>query len=50
VDVALIFDVLEHVERPDQMLAEVNRIVRPGGLLVAFIPIEGERFSWAHHA
>jgi SAM-dependent methyltransferase len=46
VDVALLVDVLEHVERPETVLNEIARILRPGGRMLAFIPIEGEPISW----
>lgn len=46
VGIALLFDVLEHVERPDQMIDEVARVLRPGASVVAFIPVEGEPASW----
>jgi SAM-dependent methyltransferase len=48
VDVALLFDVLEHVTDPADLLREVERVVRPGGSLLAFVPIEGEPVSWYH--
>lgn len=32
-DVALLLDVLEHVENPEQLIAEAARLVRPGGLI-----------------
>lgn len=32
-DVALLLDVLEHVETPERLLAEAARLVRPGGLV-----------------
>lgn len=44
-DAVLLFDVLEHVPDPARTLAEVARILRPSGKLVAFVPIEGERWS-----
>ena len=45
-DIALVVDVLEHVERPETVLSEIARVLRPGGRLLAFVPIEGERLSW----
>jgi ubiquinone/menaquinone biosynthesis C-methylase UbiE len=44
-DAVAIMDVLEHVPSPAKTLDEVLRILKPGGKLVGFIPIEGERFS-----
>lgn len=46
VDAALLVDVLEHVGRPEWVLDEVARVLSPGGSLLAFVPIEGERRSW----
>lgn len=46
VDVALLIDVLEHVDYPETTLSEIARILRPDGRLLAFIPIEGEPISW----
>ncbi len=46
VDVALMIDVLEHVDRPDTVLDEIARILRPNGRMLAFVPIEGEPISW----
>ena len=46
VDVALLVDVLEHVEHPETTLNEIARILRPNGTMLAFVPIEGERVSW----
>jgi SAM-dependent methyltransferase len=41
-DVISMFDVLEHLPRPRNTLAEVRRILRPGGVLVVETPnIEG---------
>jgi SAM-dependent methyltransferase len=45
-DGVIMFDVLEHVLDPAKMLDEVARILRTDGRLVAFIPVEGERFSF----
>jgi SAM-dependent methyltransferase len=41
-DFVWIFDVLEHVDSPDQMLAEVARVVRPGGGFHIVLPLEGQ--------
>jgi SAM-dependent methyltransferase len=46
VDVALVVDVLEHVEHPEITVSELARILRPGGRLLAFVPMEGEPVSW----
>lgn len=46
VDTALLVDVLEHVERPQTVLDELARVLRPDGTLLAFVPIEGEPISW----
>jgi SAM-dependent methyltransferase len=46
VDVVLLVDILEHVEDPARILAEVHRVLRGGGLALAVIPIEGQPFSW----
>jgi SAM-dependent methyltransferase len=45
-DVVVLIDVLEHVDRPDRILDEVARVLRPAGRLAAFVPVEGERLSW----
>jgi SAM-dependent methyltransferase len=44
-DAVLFADVLEHVPDPRHLLAEAARVLRPGGRLVACIPIEGEPIS-----
>jgi SAM-dependent methyltransferase len=41
-DAALFVDVLEHVEAPRAVLEDLFRALKPGGLLVGFIPLEGE--------
>ncbi|GEM_PF-5190875 len=45
VDVAIIHDVLEHVEQPEEMLRETRRILKPGGKLYLFVPCEGQRWT-----
>jgi SAM-dependent methyltransferase len=44
-DAALFVDVLEHLEDPRAALRDLRRALRPGGLLVGFIPLEGEAWS-----
>jgi SAM-dependent methyltransferase len=46
VDIALLVDVLEHVEHPETVLSEIARILRPNGRLLAFVIVEGEPISW----
>jgi SAM-dependent methyltransferase len=41
-DSVWIFDVLEHVDSPDQVLAEVARVLRPGGRFHIVLPLEGQ--------
>jgi SAM-dependent methyltransferase len=38
----VMLDVLEHLERPEQAIAEARRILRDGGLFHLFVPCEGE--------
>ena len=37
-DVVLLFDVLEHIENSDQLLSEINRVLKPGGKLLMQVP------------
>jgi SAM-dependent methyltransferase len=37
-DLLSLFDVLEHIPRPQVLLREVHRLLRPGGLLVIKVP------------
>jgi ubiquinone/menaquinone biosynthesis C-methylase UbiE len=41
-DLVWMFDVLEHVESPEQVLAEVTRVLRPGGRFHIVLPLEGQ--------
>jgi ubiquinone/menaquinone biosynthesis C-methylase UbiE len=41
-DFVWIFDVLEHVESPEQVLAEVVRVLKPGGRFHIVLPLEGQ--------
>lgn len=45
-DAVVIFDVLEHVTNPEHMLDEARRVLKPGGSLIAFVPVEGEPLSF----
>lgn len=40
-----LFDVLEHIERPSEILAEIIRVLRPGGLVVVTVPASPALFS-----
>jgi SAM-dependent methyltransferase len=41
------FDVLEHVEREDDLLGEVRRVLRPGGWV--FLSVPAYPFLWSEH-
>lgn len=41
-DAVVFSDVLEHVDDPRATLAELRRVLRPGGTLVGFVPLEGQ--------
>jgi SAM-dependent methyltransferase len=43
-DLVLCTEVMEHVPRPQQMLADIHRVLSPGGALVLSVP-----FSWHIH-
>ncbi len=40
-DVVVLFDLLEHVPDVDKAVAEVARVLRPGGVFHGFVPCEG---------
>lgn len=41
-DSVIFFDLLEHVPHPDRMLSECFRVLRPGGVLHFFVPLEAQ--------
>lgn len=41
----VMFDLLEHLERPDRAVTEAARVLRSNGLLHLYVPCEGELFS-----
>lgn len=47
-DALLVFDVLEHVQDPDALLAEINRVMKDGGVFYCFVPCEGDSLSLWH--
>lgn len=42
-DIVVILDVLEHVENPEQAIAEVRRVLAPGGMLLLYVPLEANK-------
>ena len=44
-DAVLLLDVLEHLDDPAGMLAEIRRVLVPGGVLHAHVPCEGDPCS-----
>lgn len=43
-DAAIMKCVLEHLKDPSRALAELRRVLRPGGLFWSITPLEGDRF------
>ncbi len=41
-DIVLLIDILEHTDHPEGIVAEVRRVLIPGGLVIATVP-------WAYH-
>lgn len=41
-DSVVFFDLLEHVPNPDRLLTECLRVLRPGGVLHFFVPLEAQ--------
>lgn len=46
---ALALDVVEHHPRPEQILSEIRRVLRPGGFLVVTVPAFHWMWSYADH-
>lgn len=40
-----VFDVLEHLEKPKDLLAEVYRVLKPGGICLVTVPAHEWLFS-----
>jgi SAM-dependent methyltransferase len=45
-DAIVLYDVLEHVLDPLEMITSAHRVTRRGGQLVSFTPLEGQAFSF----
>ncbi len=41
-DAVVFFDLLEHLPHPDKLLSESRRVLRPGGILHFFVPLEDQ--------
>jgi len=48
-DAVVLFDLLEHLPSPESCLAEIRRVLRPGGFVHAYVPCEGQpgTLHWA---
>ncbi len=45
-DCILVFDVIEHLSKPEQGFAEVGRVLKPGGLFLLHIPLQDNKYSF----
>lgn len=45
-DVVCAFEVLEHIPDDGQALAEIARVLRPGGAFVLSVPVDPQRFTY----
>jgi SAM-dependent methyltransferase len=47
-DAVIVYDVLEHIPDVGRCLAEIARVLRPGGVLAGTVPMEGQpgTFEW----
>ncbi len=46
VNTVLLSDVLEHISEPQKLMAEISRVMRPGGILILGVPF----FYWLHES
>lgn len=50
-DIAVGFDIVEHLPQPEEIFTEMRRVLKPGGLAHLFVPTEGnvltlQWFAW----
>ena len=48
-DVVILTQVLEHVDDPIKVLTEINRVLKPGGLLLLSVPLNGPIHGGPYH-